>query len=372
MPSVRRWSAVIVLALVMVSLVPITRVRAATPQYFPETQHHLGEPMLTYWKAHGGLPVFGFPISEAFGERNADTGAAYLTQYLERNRFEAHPENHAPYHVLLGRLGDEALRQQGRDWQTFPKAAPTTPHYFAQSGHAIAHEPFWHYWSSHGLEFDGKRGSAQAESLALFGLPLSEPMVETNASGDQVLTQWFERARFENHGPNGVLLGLLGNETTKDRRGDTPFQPVTKGQQPPAGADDIHRAGRWLFDITNEKRKVESKYSPYRYRDDLQAIGDQIAREWTEARKNGGDAQAVLDRYGPQLAGLAPYAGIILAQQNVPLEAGCKGINPSDPVASGTSPYVTSYQAETLTFGVYGPYKGPCGRAMTVIAIIGY
>jgi hypothetical protein len=40
--------------------------------------------------------------------------------------------------------------------------------------------------------------------------------METNSSGDTVLTQWFERARFEYH-PNNpaafrVLLGLLGNE----------------------------------------------------------------------------------------------------------------------------------------------------------------
>lgn len=60
------------------------------------------------------------------------------------------------------------------------------------------------------------REIAQAESLALFGFPISEPMMETNAEGDTVLTQWFERARFEFH-PNNppqyqVLLGLLGKE----------------------------------------------------------------------------------------------------------------------------------------------------------------
>ncbi len=44
-------------------------------------------------------------------------------------------------------------------------------------------------------------------------MPLSEPQTETNAAGDTVLTQWFERARFEDHGAKGVLLGLLGNET---------------------------------------------------------------------------------------------------------------------------------------------------------------
>lgn len=130
---------------------------------------------------------------------------------MERNRFELHPENAAPYDVLLGRLGDDRLRQTGIDWQTLPKADASAAHYFAPSGHAIAHPPFWHYWSTRGLEL-GDTGVSERESLALFGLPLAEPKMETNSSGDTVLTQWFERARFEDHGAKGVLLGLLGNE----------------------------------------------------------------------------------------------------------------------------------------------------------------
>jgi hypothetical protein len=72
------------------------------------------------------------------------------------------------------------------------------------------------YWTKIGLEFDGQTGKTANESLALFGFPISEPKVETNSSGDTVLTQWFERARFEFH-PNNpaqyqVLLGLVGTE----------------------------------------------------------------------------------------------------------------------------------------------------------------
>ena len=97
-----------------------------------------------------------------------------------------------------------------------PKASPTAPHYFAETGHAISYGPFWSYWASHGLEFDGRPGTSSAESLALFGYPITEAQVERNASGDEVLTQWFERARFEYH-PNNpaayrVLLGRLGAE----------------------------------------------------------------------------------------------------------------------------------------------------------------
>jgi hypothetical protein len=176
---------------------------------FSETGYSLGGTFLRYWRANGGLPVFGYPISS---EQPID---GQVTQWLERHRFELHPENQAPYTVLLSRLGVEVLQKQGRDWQTFPKAASNAAHRFSATGHAVAPQ-FWNYWSSHGLEFDGRRGTTSAESLALFGYPISEAQMETNASGDMVLTQWFERARFEYH-PNNpasskVLLGRLGAE----------------------------------------------------------------------------------------------------------------------------------------------------------------
>ena len=57
---------------------------------------------------------------------------------------------------------------------------------------------------------------SERESLALFGYPISAAQVETNSSGERVLTQWFERARFEYHPTNPepyrVLLGRLGAE----------------------------------------------------------------------------------------------------------------------------------------------------------------
>ncbi len=166
---------------------------------------------LEFWSENGGLPVFGYPLTSPTPQQTQE--GSFLTQSFERTRFELHPEKARPYDVLLGRLGDERLKQQGSNWMTFPKADENAPHYFPETGHAIAHDPFWRYWSSHGLEFDGKLGTSFAESLALFGLPLSEPTMEINSSSDIVLTQWFERARLEDHGGQGVLLGLLGNET---------------------------------------------------------------------------------------------------------------------------------------------------------------
>jgi quercetin dioxygenase-like cupin family protein len=183
---------------------------AGAPVTFPETGYSLEGEFLAYWQAHGGLPVFGFPVDSA---RQVD---GQVSQWLERARFELHPQNKPPYHVLLGRLGVESLERQGRPWQNLPQAVPTTPHYFRETGHAIAYGPFWSYWTSHGLEFDGRPGTSYAESLALFGAPISEAQMEVNSSGTRVLTQWFERARFEYHRNNPaayrVSLGRLGAE----------------------------------------------------------------------------------------------------------------------------------------------------------------
>ncbi len=175
---------------------------------FAETGQSLQGRFLDYWRSNGGLPVFGYPIT-------AQSGAP-LAQAFERARFEYHPENRAPYDVLLGRLGVEALQAQGRDWQAFDSvaSAPAGCRYFAETKHSLC-GAFAAYWQGHGLEFDRRRGSSFAESLALFGMPISEQQQETTEGGRIVLVQWFERVRFEYHpenqAPYDVLLGRLGS-----------------------------------------------------------------------------------------------------------------------------------------------------------------
>ncbi|MFL5732800.1 MAG: hypothetical protein ACJ78Q_06325, partial [Chloroflexia bacterium] len=73
--------------------------------YFPETGHTLAYGFLDYWKAKGGLGVFGFPISE---ELNED---GMTVQYFERARFEYHSKlAGTPYAVRLTPLGYLALK----------------------------------------------------------------------------------------------------------------------------------------------------------------------------------------------------------------------------------------------------------------------
>ncbi|HET7037504.1 MAG TPA: hypothetical protein VFI42_17595, partial [Thermomicrobiaceae bacterium] len=67
-----------------------------------------------YWQQHGGLAVFGYPISEDFQEVSQTDGQEHTVQYCERARLEWHPENQGtPYEFLLGHLGRELLIDRG-------------------------------------------------------------------------------------------------------------------------------------------------------------------------------------------------------------------------------------------------------------------
>jgi hypothetical protein len=163
-----------------------------------------------YWSQNGGLAVFGYPLTPAFEQRTPE--GTFLVQYFERQRFELHPEKRRPYDVLLGRLGDELLRRNGRDWRgelanAYDPACWQAP----QTGRSLC-DPFTRFWNDHYLQ-----GMSPTDgSLALLGLPLTDVKVERNPDGAQVKTQWLERARVEFH-PNNpkeyqVLLGRLGAE----------------------------------------------------------------------------------------------------------------------------------------------------------------
>ncbi|WP_054535170.1 hypothetical protein [Herpetosiphon geysericola] len=193
----------------------------ANRSYYPESMHSLGGLFEQYWQKNGGLAVFGYPQSEEFSQVNADTGKTYTVQFLERQRYEHHPElAGTPYEVSLGRLGAERLVTLNRNWQTEGDSSagaeqlPGQCQHFATTDRKLC-GAFLSYWQNHGLDL-GEPGISYAESLALFGLPLTAPHMETNPDGDRVLTQWFERARFEWHPDNPaefkVQLGRLAAE----------------------------------------------------------------------------------------------------------------------------------------------------------------
>jgi hypothetical protein len=174
-------------------------------RYFPETGHTLSGKFLAYWNANGGLPVFGYPLTDAHTEVDPETGKSFLTQWFERNRFELHTElAGTKYEVELGLLGKDLNRNR---LNTDPNFQPTTAkqgfYFFPQTKHNVG-ELFYRYWQQNG-------------DLALFGYPISEPHTEVDPeTGLSYTMQWFERARFEYHpdntAPYNVLLGLLGRQ----------------------------------------------------------------------------------------------------------------------------------------------------------------
>ena len=82
--------------------------------YFAPTGHTLRGAFRRYWAAHGGLALYGYPLSEEFAEVNPADGQTYTVQYFERARFEYHPEYAGtPFEVELGLLGNTAFARQG-------------------------------------------------------------------------------------------------------------------------------------------------------------------------------------------------------------------------------------------------------------------
>lgn len=77
--------------------------------WFTETGHTLRQGFRAYYDKHGGLDVFGYPLSEEFVEVG-DDGEPHTVQYFERARMEwHHGVNPNDYDVLLGRLGADLL-----------------------------------------------------------------------------------------------------------------------------------------------------------------------------------------------------------------------------------------------------------------------
>ncbi|MDQ3929691.1 MAG: substrate-binding domain-containing protein [Chloroflexota bacterium] len=85
---------------------------AAGARKFAETGKTVGGKFLDYWNKNGGLAQQGYPLTEEFTEVSALNGKPYTVQYFERAVFELHPENQAPFDVLLSQLGTFRLKQK--------------------------------------------------------------------------------------------------------------------------------------------------------------------------------------------------------------------------------------------------------------------
>lgn len=174
-------------------MLPAQRARAASEQCFPETNQCVRGLFLDYWLANGGLAINGYPLTDTVTQTLED-GKPYTVQYFERVRMEYHPENPAPYNVLLGQFG----RQIRPADPAVPEQAGAS--YFSETGHNVNADVLA-YWQANG-------------GLSQFGYPLSEEITETLEDGNIYTVQYFERARFERHpenpAPYDLLLGQFG------------------------------------------------------------------------------------------------------------------------------------------------------------------
>jgi hypothetical protein len=133
-----------------------------------------------------------------------------ITPYLPASLL-SYNESQGKLYTLDVSGGDKSSVNKAKDNQT--------GNYYAQTSHNIS-PLFKDYWSQQG-------------GLAQFGYPTTEPFRELNPSDGKVyLVQYFERNRFEYHPdlantPYEVLLGLLGNQLTENRRSEAAFKPVS-------------------------------------------------------------------------------------------------------------------------------------------------
>ena len=189
--------------------------------------HAVGGRFLEVWSSQGSeqnnVYVNGLPITDRRTEISLTDGKTYDTQWFERARYEAHPENKAPYDVLLGLLGNTLVEGRGvvdpntKKVRNASDAAfvgidkPSdvdnkTKVWFQETKHSVSGK-ILEYWNKYG-------------GLKQFGFPLSEPFDEISPTdGKTYMVQYFERNRFELHpenpDPYNVLLGLLGTDSAR-------------------------------------------------------------------------------------------------------------------------------------------------------------
>lgn len=194
---------------------PPPNVPGGTSYNFPQTGFSASGRIWDTWQSGRSFEVSvyinGYPITSLRAEVSLTDGKTYQTQWFERARFEQHPENQAPYDVLLGLLGASAAKGRQNEAAFKPVGNP-------------GGEVPWFKDTSHTLGDTSEGGRAIAAywnnlgGLPQFGYPLSQPFTERSKDdGKTYLVQYFERQRFEYHPENKgtryeVLLGRLGAE----------------------------------------------------------------------------------------------------------------------------------------------------------------
>jgi len=227
----------------MLSIMPATFARTAaaqTPTCKNMNKIDVCGRFLEQWNKPGNEQnstyVNGLPITAERSEISLTDGKTYSTQWFERASYEKHPENKAPYDVLLGLLGVTLTEGRGSVDPATGKARNPADVAFVgvdkpadTSATKVWFQDTKHTVSGKILETWNKFGGLQQ-----FGFPVSEQFKEISATdGKTYDVQYFERNRFELHpekaAPYDTELGLLGVQQYKAQAiaGDKlPISPI--------------------------------------------------------------------------------------------------------------------------------------------------
>jgi len=145
-------------------------------RYYPETGHTLDARFISFFDAHGGVEILGYPITDVF----VDPENGYPIQYTENARLEQVRQG-ADATIRLPVLG-ELLGGWDAPLASGQAAAGISSgcRYYPESGHRICFA-FLDYFEQHG-------------GLEIFGYPISEFKFENGR-----VVQYFQRFRLDWH-----------------------------------------------------------------------------------------------------------------------------------------------------------------------------
>lgn len=188
-------------------------------RYVSETGHNIGLAIKQFYDEHGGIAVFGLPLTEVLH----DEAAGLQVQYFERARIELHADRPVSLHIELTRSG--ALLTEGRTEPAFTplRHAPSNDRsYFTETGFRVGGK-FRDFWQEHG-------------GVRVLGYPISREFMEA-IDGTRRPVQYFERARLEYHAehagtPRVIQIGRLGAALAEaygvSENLRAPTQPIVK------------------------------------------------------------------------------------------------------------------------------------------------
>ncbi len=183
----RKINIMLLLAIVVGFLVPRPSLaQEKTEEFFEETKQWVRGEFYTYFRTHGGLEIFGYPLTEEIMDQGL------RVQYFQKARLEWHPGNPNPYKVQLGLLGEELKYRQPPVPEPTPRSRRKV--YFPETGHTVSYA-FLDFFNQHG-------------GIDIFGYPITEMYFE-----DGQIVQYFQRLKLQwqpNGTTNTVVVGNLG------------------------------------------------------------------------------------------------------------------------------------------------------------------